>query len=176
MKKPPHVLEIVLHPGELWFGNRDTRIRTILGSCVSLTLWHPKHLIGGMCHYMLPRRGGVERGELDGRYADEALDLLLAEIRKTGTRPQEYEAKLFGGGRMYSQPDCGGKKCDVQVQDRNIQAGYDLVLRHELNLKAEHIGGHGHRQLMFDIWSGHAWMKHIPLPSPRQSPLVHTKR
>ena len=57
MRKPPHVIEIFLQPGDFYFGDKDTRIRTILGSCVSITLWHPTRLIGGMCHFLLPFRG-----------------------------------------------------------------------------------------------------------------------
>ena len=85
MRKPPHVIEIFLNPGEFYFGDRDVRIRTILGSCVSITLWHPKLLIGGMCHYMLPSRQGRETKRADGKYADEALGLLFEEIRRGGT-------------------------------------------------------------------------------------------
>lgn len=176
MITPPNVMEIFLQPGELWFGGRDNRIRTILGSCVALVLWHPKRHIGGMCHYLLPHRGSKGTSPLDGRYADEAIDLLLAEIRKADTRPQEYEAKLFGGGRMFHHPYCDGQKCSGQVQDRNVRIGRELVSRHGFHLKAEHLGGHGHRQVIFDIWSGHAWMKHTPLPTHAQCPMARVAR
>jgi len=165
VNKPGHVLEIYLQPGELWFGDRNTRVRTLLGSCVALTLWHPQHLIGGMCHFMLPGRAGKQAQPLDGRYADEAVDLLLAEIRKNGTQSADYEAKLFGGGCMFHHPFCDGVACVGQVPDRNIAAARALVARHGFRFKAEHIGGQGHRQLIFDIWSGQAWMKHTPLPA-----------
>ena len=56
MRKPPHVIEIYLQPGELWFGDANTRIRTILGSCVAITLWHPHRRIDGMCRYMSQSR------------------------------------------------------------------------------------------------------------------------
>ena len=50
----PHT--VFLHPGECYFGGGPTRIATLLGSCVSITVWHPRLLVGGMCHYMLPSR------------------------------------------------------------------------------------------------------------------------
>jgi len=82
MIKPLHVIDIFLRPGDHYFTDRkNTRIRTLLGSCVSITFWHPRLLIGGMCHYMLPERGNELRAEdwhaPDGRYADEAVALLL---------------------------------------------------------------------------------------------------
>jgi len=166
MKKPPHVMEIFLQPGDCWFGDERTRIRTLLGSCVAITLWHPQRRIGGMCHFMLPSRSRPAGAAADGRYADEAMEVLLREIHQAGTAPREFEAKLFGGGRMFHHPYCDGKPCyAMQVHDRNVSAGQSLVACHGFRLKAEHLGGQGHRQVIFDIWSGHVWMKHTPLPA-----------
>ena len=72
MQAPADVIDVFLQPGEFYFGEEKTRIRTLLGSCVAVTLWHPKLRIGGMCHYMLPRRPRDKAGaaeKLDGRYA-----------------------------------------------------------------------------------------------------------
>jgi len=170
LKKPTHVIEIYLQPGELWFGDEHTRIRTLLGSCVAVTLWHPRRRIGGMCHYMLPSRIRGTGGALDGRYGDEALDLLAREIKAAHGYPHEYEAKLFGGGNMFQHVFCPTRNRSAQVPDRNIDAGRALVLRHGFMLKAEQLGGRGHRQVMFDIWSGHAWVKHITLPKAARCP------
>lgn len=172
MKKPPHVIEIYLQPGELWFGDENTRIRTILGSCVAITLWHPHRRIGGMCHYMLPSRARKHGADLDGRYGDEAMALLTKEIHAVGSRVQDFEVKLFGGGRMFRHAFCEGKNCDGQVHERNVAAGRAMVAQHGLKLIAEHLGGHGHRQVILDIWSGHAWLKHTPLPPQARCLLV----
>jgi Chemotaxis protein; stimulates methylation of MCP proteins len=51
------IMEIFLQPGDWYFGDRDTRIRTLLGSCIAITIWHPRLLVGGMCHFLLPGRG-----------------------------------------------------------------------------------------------------------------------
>ncbi|MDO8775427.1 MAG: chemotaxis protein CheD, partial [Burkholderiaceae bacterium] len=87
MDKPAHTVDIFLQPGEVYFGGRDTRIRTLLGSCVAITMWHPGMLAGGMCHYMLPGAPTGRRGALDGRYADEAMELMLCEICNAYTSP-----------------------------------------------------------------------------------------
>ncbi len=49
-------MEVFLQPGELYFGDGRTRVRTLLGSCVAIAVWHPRLRIGGLCHYMLPSR------------------------------------------------------------------------------------------------------------------------
>lgn len=174
MKKLPHAhaMDIFLQPGEFYFGDQNTRIRTILGSCVSITMWHPHRRVGGMCHYMLPSRGIKAGKKLDGRYADEALLLFMHEIRAAKTWPEEYQVKLFGGGNMFRNPGKeapaaqktpgdGGDCRDVPC--RNRQIAYQLIQHYGFILTAEHLGGSGHRQLMFDIASGHAWVRQNPI-------------
>lgn len=159
MHKPAHVIEIFLQPGEVYFGERDTRIRTLLGSCVAVTVWHPGLLLGGMCHYMLPKHPAGKRGAPDGRYADEAMELMMREIRNAGTRPSEYQVKLFGGGHMFSA--CQAVSED-HVGAKNIEMARALMKQHGFSSCAEHLGGAGHRKIFFDIWSGHVWVRHQP--------------
>jgi chemotaxis protein CheD len=163
MRKPQHAIEIFLQPGELYFGDRDTRIRTVLGSCVSLTFWHPDLLVGGMCHYMLPNRAQERRGirtrELDGRYADEAIELLIGEIKACGAPHREYQVKLFGGGNMFPERRVPANNVGL----RNVEVARQLAAKHGFNCVAEHLGGDGHRNVIFDIWSGHVWVRHAGL-------------
>jgi chemotaxis protein CheD len=161
----PEPIEIFLRPGEFWFGDAHTRIRTLLGSCVAITMWHPKYRVGGMCHYMLgTSRGGCS--ELDGRYAEDAIALFLDELRANCTRPKEYEVKLFGGGRMFA-PRRGGRGVGVlDIGRRNIEIGRRLLAAEGFHVAAEHLGGNGHRNIIFDIATGSVWMRHVPrMPS-----------
>lgn len=152
-------LEIFLQPGELYFGEGRTRIRTLLGSCVAISVWHPKQRIGGLCHYMLPSRGTTHRQhqELDGKYADEAMLLFLRSMRGAGTHPQEYEAKLFGAGRMFATHHSRSGELDIST--KNMQRGRELVHHYGMRLKAEHLGGEGHRNLWLELWTGDAYLK-----------------
>jgi chemotaxis protein CheD len=163
MDCPEDTREAVLQPGDFHFGDRTTRIRTLLGSCVAITMWHPRALIGGMCHYLLPERPDQPPGSptappdrLDGRYAEDAVDLFLAEIRAAGTSPTEYVVKMFGGGNQFPQWSADGG-----VAGRNVEAGLALLARHGLPLRATHLGGHGHRHVILDLWDGEVWVRHI---------------
>ncbi len=151
---PADLHEVFLNPGEFHFGAGDTRISTLLGSCVSITLWHPRRRIGGMCHYMLTERQRPEGAALDGRYGDEAFALFLQHVAAAGTRPGEYQAKLFGGANMLS--DLAGSRIDIGR--RNIALAHELLAAHHIALLAEHVGGSGRRKLHFDVWSGDVWL------------------
>lgn len=146
-------IDIFLHPGEWYFGDRDTRIRTTLGSCVAITLWHPKLRVGGMCHYMLPGTALPDE-TLNARYGDDALQLMMAEIRQMCSNPCDYEAKLFGGASMFEVGPGGNS-----VARQNISAAEALVSRYNLDVVARSLGGGVYRQLVFNIDNGDVWVR-----------------
>ncbi|AZF31638.1 Chemotaxis protein CheD [Pseudomonas sp. R4-35-07] len=160
MKKPADVVEVVLAPGQVSFATRPTRLRTLLGSCVAITFWHPQRLIGGMCHFMLPARS--RKGQpLDGKYADEALELLLRHAHANGTQAQDYQVKLFGGGEMF--PEQPRPLPAQDVASLNIRAALALAERHHLHLTAQDMGSTGYRTIVFDLWNGNVWVRHQPM-------------
>ena len=143
MRKPLGVVEVFLQPGELYFGDRYTRLRTLLGSCVSIVLWHREALLG---HVPLPAAQLLPPGRApDGRYADSALHQLLQEIRDSGTRAADYRISLFGGGNML------GSRERRHIGQKNIEAGLALLAAHRLTCHARHVGGEGYRNLVFDV-------------------------
>ncbi len=150
MRKPDPMVEVFLKPGELHFGGRDTRIRTILGSCVSLVFWHPGRLLGGMCHYLLPSRPRPADGVLDGRFGDEAMALLLDEVRSTRTTPKDYEVHIYGGAD--TMPD--EAKVKFAIGERNVEKAMDLVDRHGFQLQCVDVGGNEPRHVGIDLSSG----------------------
>lgn len=156
---PDDILEIFLQPGEFYFGEEKTRIRTLLGSCVAIALWHPRLKLGGMCHYMLPQRSQRMKDQaLDGRYADEVMLMFHRELQRTRTRPGEYEVKIFGGGHMFAQAHKSRRHVDIS--DRNVEVGRQLIVQHGFRIAAEDLGGEGHRNVILDLWSGDVWVKH----------------
>ncbi len=174
MKKPDSIIEIFLDPGDFYFGDRNTRLRTTLGSCVSITMWHPHYLIGGMCHYMLAASTDDDPNRvLNGKYGEDALQMFFNEARKAGTYPNEYQYKIFGGGNMF--PKQSGKEvCAIEtchtppsscrnVSCKNANSGRAMLKRHGLKVSGEHLGGTGHRNIIFDIWSGYAWVRQSPI-------------
>jgi chemotaxis protein CheD len=158
-----HYIDIFLQPGDFYFGDQETRIRTILGSCVAITLWHPRLLIGGMCHYMLPMRHQRNKlPELDGRYANDAMALFLGELKKTRTWPADYQVKIFGGGDQFPHHEPNQYQ-SISLPENNIYIGHSLLKQHGFTIKAVHLGGTGHRNIIFDVWSGEVWVKHVDI-------------
>ena len=161
MNAPDDILEVFLQPGEFYFGEGKTRIRTLLGSCVAVTLWHPKLQVGGMCHYMLPRRPrrkGWETEPMDGRYAEDAMKMFLREIQRSRARACEFQVKLFGGGNMFRATThaLAGRPT---IAEANVEFGRAAIAQWGFRLSAEDLGGRGHRNVILDVWSGDVWVR-----------------
>lgn len=155
------IIDVFLQPGDFYFGDADTRIRTILGSCIAITLWHQKKKIGGMCHFLLPSRGHVHRHkELDGRYCDEAISMFAKAIAGHHTSPGEYEAKVFGGGNMFPNHIRRGAG---NIGIRNAESALRHLDMLGVKISKHHLCGAGHRQIIFELWTGDVWLRHISI-------------
>jgi chemotaxis protein CheD len=152
----PPAIEIVLQPGEYFVGDGRHRMRTLLGSCVSITLWHGGRRVGAMSHFLLPDRGSGPRGELDGRYGDEAMTLMMHGLEQAGVRAEECQAKIFGGGNMFPGLALAGA---VTVGRRNGEAARQLVSSLGIPLVSQSLFGIGHRSIVLDVRNGDVWVR-----------------
>lgn len=107
-----------------------------------------------MCHYLLTERQRPPRAPLDGRFANEAFEMFLLEVSGWGTRPSDYQAKIFGGARMLSGPVDGR----LDIGANNVAYGRQWLASGNIPVIAEHVGGSGRRKLCFDLWTGDVWL------------------
>ncbi len=159
-------VEVFLQPGEYFVGDASHRIRTVLGSCVSITLWSPLQRIGAMSHFLLASRGVVERrqpDELDAKYGDEALRLMVDELARMKVKPGQCHAKIFGGGDMFPDRKIQGA---LDIGRRNGEAARRLLFAHGIELVSESLFGEGHRKIIFAIDSGHVWSHQVAPKAP----------
>jgi len=164
------VREVYLQPGDYFWGGADARAKTLLGSCVAICVWHPVRRIGGMSHCLLPSRSvdgtwratgkTVQPRDYSGRYVDETFEIFFAQMREAGTTPREYQYKIFGGGNMFELQD----KNAITVGERNIEMIEQILARENMVATAQHVGGKGHRHVIFEIASGACWVRHEELP------------
>jgi chemotaxis protein CheD len=152
-----HPSDLFLRPGEYFVGSAG-RVGTLLGSCVSITLWHPRRRIGAMSHFLLAERGAARVGERDGRYGDEVLTLMLDELAARDVRPEQCEAKIFGGGDMFPGHGTGMAKA---VGQRNGEAARRMLEARGIAVRSRHLFGAGHRQIVFDVANGNVWVRHV---------------
>lgn len=153
IQAPPQ--EIMLMPGELFFGEGVRDLHTLLGSCVAVTWWHPKRRIGGMCHYLLPSRQRPPGQPRDGKYGDEAIGMMFDATRRAGTQPQDYEVHLYGGAD--TMPDL--ERSMRYVGERNIETGFNLLDEYGFSLTGVDVGESVPRTVRINLLTGEVRMK-----------------
>jgi chemotaxis protein CheD len=157
--------KVVLHAGDYCFDQAGTQIHTLLGSCVSITLWHPELKVGGMCHYALPYQQDDQSRKLNPRFADDCIQLFNRSVRRYGTVISDYHVKIFGGGNMYEKQVNNNISDEkrLPVGDKNVIAAYELLQKEGAQILVAHVGEFGYRKIVFDISSGDVWVKFTPV-------------
>jgi chemotaxis protein CheD len=125
--------------------------RTLLGSCVSITLWHPARRIGAMSHFLLAEPGQEGARALDGRYGDEALELMLADAAAWASRR-----------RMPGQASSAAAICSPRrslgeqrgVGETNGEAARRLLQQHRHSPRCRSLFGDRPPAIVFDIRNG----------------------
>lgn len=149
--------KIYLKPGELAVNEQPAEITTVLGSCVAVTFYSPRHLVGAICHAMLPRGG--EGGGF--RYVDGALRYMLADFEQRGIRRDEILVKVFGGSEMFEGD--GGTKLS-SVGQRNLEEAAGILRTSGLRVTTGDVGGHRGRKLVFHPHTGVVFLKRLGHP------------
>jgi chemotaxis protein CheD len=128
MSEPAVILpDVDLQPGELYLARGPAILRTILGSCVGVTLWSARLGAGALCHGILPRcpPGLLQGASLSerSRYVDFSIRHLARQFDALGACRQELEVKLFGGADVLSvaadradRPTVGALNCRVALE------------------------------------------------------------
>jgi len=147
--------KIYLNPGELVVAEEPTMVTTVLGSCISVTLFSPRLRVGAICHAVLPN--GKTRQP--SRFVDQSLHYMLDYFRQHKVEPAEIIAKLFGGADMFTQVDsrCQGRSVGAQ----NIKAAINGLKQAGLEPAALDVGGQQGRKLFFYTHSGEVFLKRV---------------
>ena len=179
MQRPAHkITDIYLMPGEYFVGGPEHRVSTLLGSCVSITLWHAQRRIGAISHFLLSARPRAAGAAPDPRYGEDAFKLMLRDLAALGVAPSDCTAKVFGGGSMFSD---GALRQDKGIGRKNGAVALQLLREHGIPLASESLYGNGHRRIIFHFGTGDVWSRqHDPAangaalparPAPAAAPL-----
>ena len=152
--------QIEIHIAELVAANENSVITTSgVGSCVVIVLYDRLVRIGGMAHAILPhKREGEdsslyhrdELGRVFAKYVDQAVEMLIDEIKVLGGNPQHLVAKLVGGAHMFVLLE--GDKHGIGWE--NTESAREVLARCGVPVETEVVGGTVGRNVRFDCSTG----------------------
>ncbi len=146
----------IIYPGELYASKKDEIIGTLLGSCVSVCLIDVTKGIAGMNHFMLP--GKISRHDIlkdrMARYGITAIKHLMAEMKKLGSNKADWEAKIFGGGKILAI--AGDRNT---IPEDNIRVARMILEFEDIPIVKSDVGGIFTRKLLMEVKSGKVFLK-----------------
>ena len=129
-------------------------VTTVLGSCVSVCLWDPVRLQGGINHFMLPFWNG--EGLASPKYGNIAIAKLIDRMLDLGSDRRNLRAKVFGGGVVLNVTNPF-----MNIGERNVQLAEDLLAAENIPVLSADTGGRVGRKLIFNTESGVVLVKKL---------------
>jgi chemotaxis protein CheD len=156
--------QVYLKQGEHYISNgQPAQVKTVLGSCVSVTMHCPILKIGGITHSLLPFPipGTTLQPGHRGRFVISSINLLFERLLSNGAVRNSLEVKIFGGGQMFlPDPDRPVLK-SLNIGRRNVETALETIQKHGLSVTTTDVGGNLGRKLLFFPHNGDVWVKKI---------------
>lgn len=122
------------------------KLRSVLGSCVGIVLLDPAGQIAGLAHSILP--SGEEIPPEPAKFADQAVDNLLARMLNAGAKKSRLVAKLVGCATMFGKAENGS------LGERNAEAARGRLGHHGIPILACALGGTKGRKVFVESETG----------------------
>ncbi|MBF0187408.1 MAG: chemotaxis protein CheD [Magnetococcales bacterium] len=166
---------LYLEPNQLIHVDKPTVISTILGSCVALTVHHPKTCFGVMCHCLLsrcPMKKNQQQNDENStttceqecfRFVECTVPHILEMCASRGYTLESLNFKLFGGSELFTNRGFGPDESasSPSVGSANVSLMKTLLKQHGIKLKACNVGGMEGRKIFFYTDTGEVLMRKI---------------
>lgn len=152
---------VYLHPGEYRFSKTPEVVSTILGSCVSLTMYVKRLKIGAMTHAVLPdnsKKNEYTSGIIDNfKYVDKSIHTILEMFDGYNVKRSEIEIKIFGGADLFRQTN----ENTISIGVQNVKSAMKILNEENLSVSASDVGGFKGRKLYFFTDTGEIYLKYL---------------
>ncbi len=119
----------------------------VIGSCVVVAAYDPQSSVGGMAHVMIPGASCDENPSRRTRYAEDAVEEMMAKMATLGAQEARGHACLVGGANMLGDGhDSPGLETVRSVTETLRRKGTSPV--------AMEVGGTKRRSCCLDVGRG----------------------
>lgn len=153
-----------LKPGDFHLALIPTLIKTVLGSCITVTMYSPQTGIGAACHALLPtcreeRDEPCPPGTCKNtfRFVECVIPEMVRQLQEQGLVISELEVKLFGGSDMMMASLANHQR----VGKSNVKMAKTVLARMGMTIKSSDTGGTVGRKLIFNTGTGDVWIKQL---------------
>lgn len=116
-------------------------VSAVVGSCVAVCIHDRRLKTGGMNQFLYPRPRWFKKSRPTPTYGNVAVLGLIKLMTSQGSRLQDLEAQIYGGGGLFdAQADIGRK---------NVKTARKYLKRYGIPVISEDVGGNKGRRLIF---------------------------
>lgn len=154
---------VYLKPAEMLVREKPGIIRTILGSCIAVTMFNRRLGITAICHALLPKCPSPAEAQehlSKLKYVDTVIPEMIRRIRNFGVEPDEIEVKLFGGSDMLGATQVEAGR-DQPVGRLNIETAKQVLHAEHLVVSVTDVGGKFGRKIFFYTHTGEVLLKRL---------------
>ena len=150
-----HLPEVYIQPGESCLVREPAILRTILGSCVGVTFWSPRHSAAALCHPMLPACPDDldlgSRRSMGRRYVDFTIREVAQQLDALGAPRKDVEVKLFGGANVLAMENRSSRPT---VGAQNMKMALRILRDEGFTVSTSSMGGDAGIKIHFNTRTG----------------------
>lgn len=135
--------------------DKPTMAHTVLGSCVSVTFYAPRHGLAAIFHALLPRISEYRLHSPEQtpyKFVDSAITTLVHRLAHRGVPLCDIECKVFGGASaLFAE--------EMSVGRRNVETAFATLSELGLRVAASNVGGERGRKIVFSSSTGEIFVR-----------------
>ncbi len=155
---------VYLKPAEICITDTPSVVRTVLGSCLAITMFHSRLNISAICHALLPEPD-VQDADNDAppntlKYITLVIPEMLARLKEYGIALEELEVKMFGGADLLTNR----KERNVNQQPvgrLNVLKAHAVLESYGLTVRGSDVGGNLGRKIFLYTHTGEVLLKRL---------------
>jgi chemotaxis protein CheD len=158
---PTETPMVYLKPEAMHLSTTPTLVTTVLGSCVSVTMFIRHLKIGAICHALMPHCPDYKNCKAghcsEFKYVDCSIRKMLHHLERYKIKRSELQIKVFGGSELLAS--LGRSSDSIGVGRKNVKAALQTLQSEGLSIAAYDTGGVRGRKLFFYTHTGEVFLK-----------------
>lgn len=154
---------VYIQPGEACFTGKPIVVSTVLGSCLSITMFHKKNKFAGISHCQLPINRNCDSTCTNCpepyKYVNCTIIHMIKKFEELKIKRNEIEVKIFGGADVLT-PSNGEKKLST-IGRQNINMALEVLKKNEMTPAVTDVGGKFGRKIFFLTETGEIFLNRL---------------
>jgi len=154
---------VYIHPGEACFSSNPIVVSTVLGSCLSITMYSTKIKYAGISHCQLPNcrscNSDCNNCLEPFKYVDCTIFHMIKKFEELQIRRNDIEVKIFGGADVFKNSSKGKKISTIGRQ--NIQMALEILSKNNMSVTTTDVGGEQGRKILFFTETGEIFLNRL---------------